>query len=132
MIAYGVRPTPALLLLPGLVVLLAAVAAGAGLWLASLNVEYRDVGNVLPFLMQLGLFVTPIFYSGGLVPEAWWLVYGLNPMVGVTEGFRWALLGTGTVASAVWLAESVLVTALILIGGTVFFQRRAERFADVV
>ncbi len=111
---YGFVPGPRILLVPLLVLLTAVTAFGAGLWLAALNVRYRDVRYVLPFLTQLWLFATPVVYPSSLVPAAWRPVYGLNPMVGVVDGFRWALLGAGSP----WATLPVSIcTAVALVAG---------------
>ena len=106
-------------------------ALGVGLWLAALNVLYRDVGYALPFLPQAGMFITPIAYSSTLVPEKWRLVYALNPMAGVVNGFRWALLDTPTGPDAS-MAVSVAVALVVLVSGVFFFRRMERMFADVV
>jgi lipopolysaccharide transport system permease protein len=95
------------------------------------NVRYRDVRYTIPFLTQLWLFLTPIVYPSSLVPEPWRLVYGLNPMVGVVEGFRWALLGTAS-APGPLVAVSAAVVAVLLVGGVIYFRRVEQTFADVV
>jgi lipopolysaccharide transport system permease protein len=104
---------------------------GVGLWLAALNVQYRDVCHVVPFLTQFWMFCTPIAYPSSLLTEPWRTVYAVNPMVGVVEGFRWALLGSDT-APGPMLAVSSLVAVGILIGGTFYFVRMERTFADVV
>jgi lipopolysaccharide transport system permease protein len=96
-----------------------------------LNVEYRDVRYTIPFLTQLWMFVTPLAYASSLVPQRWRLIYGLNPMAGVVEGFRWALLGK-TAAPGVLLAASIPAVLLLLIGGAYYFRRMERTFADVV
>jgi lipopolysaccharide transport system permease protein len=131
LLAYGRLPTIAALTVP-LFILLATVAAfGVSLWLAAVNVQYRDVRYVIPFVVQFWLFVTPIAYPSSLVPPAWQAVYGLNPMVGVVEGFRWALLGQ-TDLNWGMLAVSVVTIAAVLLGGLFWFRRMEETFADVV
>jgi len=131
MLWFGIVPTPAVLLLP-LFVLLAVVAAFAvGVWLSALNVLYRDVRYVVPFGVQFWLFASPVAYPSSLVPEPWRTVYGLNPMAGVIDGFRWALLGTGD-APGPMTAVSALVVALLLGSGLLFFRRVERRFADIV
>jgi lipopolysaccharide transport system permease protein len=128
---YGYVPTLGVLFLP-LFVLLALVAALAvGLWLAALNVQYRDIRYTIPFLTQLWLFATPIAYPVSLVPETYWTLYALNPMVGVVEGFRWALLGTGQPPGMITLVSGLVVLAL-LVGGTYYFRRMERTFADVI
>jgi lipopolysaccharide transport system permease protein len=128
---YRIVPTQAVWMFP-LFVLMAVVAGLAvGLWLSALNVQYRDVKYAIPFLMQVWLFVTPIVYSSSLVPEEWRLLYGVNPMVGVVEGFRWALLGTGK-APTVLLIVSAAVTMTLLGAGLYYFRRMERTFADLV
>ena len=106
-------------------------ALGVGFWLSALNAQYRDVRYMLPFLTHFWLFATPVIYPAGLVPEQWKLLYGLNPMTGVVEGFRWALLG-GTGAPDVMLAVSATVVLGAFIGGLYYFNRVDETLADVV
>ena len=128
---YDIYPTAAVLLLPFFVVLAVATALAVGLWLATLNVQYRDVQYTIPFLTQFWLFITPIAYPSSLVPEQWRTLYGLNPMVGVVDGFRWALLGQTTKPDvAVFL--SILITGILLLGGLYYFRRMERSFADVV
>jgi lipopolysaccharide transport system permease protein len=128
---YQILPTQAVWSLPLFVLLAVALAMGVGLWLSALNVQYRDVRYTIPFLTQMWLFATPIAYPSSLVPEPWRALYGVNPMAGVVEGFRWALLGTGKAPGAL-LAVSVLVTMLILLSGLYDFRRMERTFADVV
>jgi|SRR6185503_18022396 len=120
-----------LLWLPALVLLAMATALGVGLWLSALNVQYRDVQHVVPFLTQLWFFATPIAYPSSLLHEPWRTVYALNPMVGVVEGFRWALLANGNAPGLV-LAASALAAVIVLVTGAFFFQRVEGSFADVV
>ena len=131
MLWYGLVPTAAVFTLPLFVLLAVGSALGMGLWLSALHVKYRDVRYLLPFLTQIWLFLTPIVYPSESVPEAWRLVYGLNPLAGVVEGFRWALLGRGP-APGPMLLTSVVVVGLLLGGGLVFFRRSEQTFADVV
>jgi lipopolysaccharide transport system permease protein len=128
---YRVSPTRNMLALPFLALLAALTALAAGLWLSALNVKYRDVRYTIPFLIQFWLFATPVAYSSSLVPERWRALFGLNPMTGVVEGFRWALLGESP-AFAAALPLSVLVVAVTLVGGLYFFRRTEKGFADVV
>lgn len=128
---YGIALTPAMLALPAFLLLALAAALAAGFWLSALNVQYRDVKYTIPFLTQFWLFATPIAYPSSLVPEQWRILYGLNPMVGVVEGFRWALLGQ-TAPVAGLLALSALVTAVLLASGLLYFKRMEATFADVV
>jgi lipopolysaccharide transport system permease protein len=128
---YHMRPTLAILTLPFFVILAIATALGVGLWLSALNVQYRDVRYTLGFIVQLWLFASPVAYSSTLVPARWRPFYGLNPMAGVIEGFRWALLGK-TQASGAMLWVSVLVVAVTLVGGLYYYRRMEKTFADVV
>ena len=108
-----------------------ATALGVGLWLGALNVQYRDVGYLVPFLSQIWMYATPVVYPSSLIPERWRLLYGLNPMAGVVEGFRWALLGKGS-SPGPMLTVSVLVTVALLISGAYYFRRMEKTFADIV
>lgn len=128
---YGVPLTPAVVTLPLLVLLAVGAALAAGLWLSALNVRYRDVRYTLPFLVQAGLFATPVAYPSSLLPEPWRTLYGLNPMAGVVEGFRWALLGTPAPPVAM-LALSGGTVAVLLVGGLIYFRAMERTFADVV
>jgi lipopolysaccharide transport system permease protein len=128
---YGMAPTAQVLWLPLLLLLALVAALGVGLWLSALNVQYRDVRYVVPFLTQFWLFATPIAYPSTLLSEPWRIVYGLNPMVGVVEGFRWALLGTDTQPGAV-IAASSAAALLVLVSGAIYFRRMERTFADVV
>jgi len=128
---YGVTPTIQVIWLPLFVALAFATALGVGLWLSALNVEFRDVRHVVPFLTQLWMFATPIAYPSSLLPEKWRTLYALNPMVGVVEGFRWALLGTSTRPGPMIFVSAIAATAL-LVGGAFFFRRMERTFADVV
>lgn len=128
---YGIFPTMHIVWLPLLLVLALVTALGVGLWMSALNVIYRDIRYVVPFLVQLWMFATPIAYPGSLVPEVWRPVYAINPMVGVIEGFRWALLGTDT-APTLMLIPSSIVAAILLVSGMIFFRNMEGHFADVV
>jgi lipopolysaccharide transport system permease protein len=112
--------------------LLAFVSSiGVSLWLSAMNVQFRDVRYMIPFLTQAWFFLTPITYSSSIVPDAWQLIYGLNPMVGVVEGFRWALLGTDTAPGPMILVSS-LIALLLFFGGMYYFRRMEKNFADIV
>ncbi len=131
MIYFQITPTAALVALPLFLLLAVATALAVGIWFSALNVEYRDVRYVIPFLTQFWLFATPIAYPTSLIPEAWRGWYGLNPMAGVVEGFRWALLGKEMgVGSTIMV--SIMVIVIILIGGLVYFRRVERNFADVI
>lgn len=132
MVFYGVSPTSAVWYLPLFLLLALVTALGVGLWLSALNVMYRDIGYILPFLTQFWLFITPIAYPASMVPEQWRLLYALNPMTGVVEGFRWALLGTQQANSGVMLAVSTGIAILVLVSGLFYFRRMERLFADMV
>jgi len=131
MFYYGVVPGWAIVTLPGFILLAVMTALGVGLWLSALNVKYRDVRYTITFLVQFWLFATPVAYPSSIVPAKWRALYGLNPMAGVVEGFRWALLGK-TEAPGAMLWVSVAVVILILVGGLYYFRRMEQEFADVV
>jgi lipopolysaccharide transport system permease protein len=128
---YGIVPGLAIFTLPLFVVFATLAALAVGLWLSALNVEFRDVRHVIPFLVQVWMFATPIAYPASLVPERWRAVYAMNPMVGVVEGFRWALLGTGHLDRAALAVSFVMVVGL-LITGAYYFRRVETTLADVV
>jgi lipopolysaccharide transport system permease protein len=128
---FGIRPGWNMLALPLFLALAMITALAAGLWLSALNVKYRDVGHTLPFLIQIWLYASPVAYSVTLIPEKWRPVYGLNPMAGAIEGFRWALLHTDRPALGVIAMSAVAVLAL-LIGGVIFFKNFERSFADVI
>jgi lipopolysaccharide transport system permease protein len=128
---YRIAPTLNILWLPLLVLLAGVTALGVGLWLSALNVEFRDVKHTLPFLAQMWMFATPIAYPSSMVPAQWRTLYGLNPMVGVVEGFRWALLGSGEGPGRMLLA-SALAALCLLASGAFYFRRMERTFADVV
>lgn len=125
-------PTWRLLTLPLWVAVAFAASMGAGLWLASLNVQYRDFRYVVPFLVQFGLYVSPVGFSSAIVPAKWQLLYALNPMVGVIEGFRWAIIGKGALINPMGFWLSMAITILLLITGVRQFRRMEQRFADVI
>jgi lipopolysaccharide transport system permease protein len=131
MLYYHVIPTLNTLWLPLLLLLALVTSLGVGLWLAAMNIQYRDVQYVIPFLIQFWLFATPIAYPSSLLPEPWRTLYGLNPMVGVVEGFRWALLGTDTAPGPI-IAFSTFIALALLVGGGFYFRRMEKTFADVM
>jgi lipopolysaccharide transport system permease protein len=131
MIWYHITPTLAVLTLPLFLLFTMATALAVGLWLSALNVQYRDVRHTLTFLVQFWMFASPVAYPSTLVPARWRPLYGLNPMAGVIEGFRWALLRKSP-APGPMLAVSILVTVVILVGGLYYFRRMEKTFADVV
>ena len=128
---YQIVPTINVIWLPLFLLLAICTSLGVGLWLSALNVEYRDVRYVVPFLTQIWLFVTPIAYPSSLLHEPWRTLYGLNPMAGVVEGFRWALLGVDT-SPGPMIAVSSLGAAAILVSGAFYFRRMEKTFADVI
>lgn len=132
MLYYGIFPTAAVWTLPLFVLLAMITALGVGFWLSAMNVLYRDIGYVLPFLTQFWMTLTPIAYPASLLPEQWRLVYALNPMTGVVEGFRWALLGSTASAPTGMLAVSTTISIIVLITGLYYFKRMERRFADMV
>src|SRR5437762_2375316 len=131
MIWFGIAPTWGMLALPLFLLLTLVTALSVGLWLSALNVRYRDVGYIIPFLTQFWMYASPVVYPVSLVPEKWRLLYSLNPMAGVIEGFRWALLGKGTPDFGVIAVRGGVVMALLL-GGIVYFGRTEQTFADIV
>jgi lipopolysaccharide transport system permease protein len=128
---YDMLPSWSLVTLPLFTMLALTAALSVGLWLSALNVKYRDIRYTLPFLAQLWLFASPVAYSSSIVPEKWQAVYGINPMVGVVEGFRWALLGK-SVSLGPMLVVSVVTTVALLAGGLFYFRRMEKSFADIV
>ncbi len=129
---YQVPPGPAVWALPLFLLLALITALGAGLWLSAMNVAYRDVGYVMPFIVQAWLYASPVAYSATLIPEGpWRVLYGLNPMAGVVQGFRWAMLGSGQPSWGLLLA-STFVSLLLLVSGAFYFRRMERMFADVV
>lgn len=127
---YGIVPTINVLWLPFFVLLAMITALGAGLWLSAVNVQFRDVRYTIPFLVQIWLFATPVAYPSSLLSDTWRTVYGLNPMVGVVEGFRWALLGTNTAPGPIIIVSSLAALSL-LVSGLYYFRRMEKTFADV-
>ncbi len=131
MLFYGIVPGIAVLTLPLFVLLAFMTALGISLWLSALNVKYRDIRYTIPFLTQFWLFVTPVAYPSSMIPEQWRLLYGLNPMAGVVEGFRWALLGSERAPGGMILVSAAVVVVLF-VGGLFYFRRMEREFADVI
>lgn len=131
MLFWGITPPADAWTLPFFVFLALAAALGVGFWFAALNVQYRDVRYTIPFIIQFWLFLSPVVYPTSLVPEPWRILYGVNPMVGVIEGLRWALLGKGG-NLGLELATSILATAFLFLGGLWYFRRVERSFADVI
>lgn len=131
MVFYGIAPTANIWMLPIFVLLALITAIGFALWLSALNVMYRDVGYIIPFLTQFWMYITPIAYPASMVPEQWKILYALNPMTGVVEGFRWALLGTGE-GPGISLLISAGISVLVTVSGLFYFRRMERKFADMV
>jgi len=128
---YHITPTMAILYLPLFLILALLSALAVGVWLSALSVEYRDVRYIVPFLTQFWMYATPIAYASSLIPENWRLLYGLNPMTGVVEGFRWALLGIQTSGGSMILVSAAVVVVMF-ISGLYYFRRMENNFADVI
>jgi lipopolysaccharide transport system permease protein len=129
---YGIAPQAPLLLLPVFLILALVLAAGSGLLLSALNVKYRDFRYVVPFLIQIGLFVSPVAFSSDALPERWRGWYALNPMVGIIEGFRWTILGDRVAIDQLSIALAAVTTIAMAVIGVVYFRRTERSFADVV
>ena len=132
MIWYGYSPDWRMFTLPAFVLLAFATAMGAGLWIAALNVKYRDFRYIIPFVIQFGLYVSPVGFSSAIVPEQWRFWYSINPMVGVIDGFRWAILGGDTQIYWEGFILSVALVVLVLVTGIVYFRKTEKTFADVI
>ena len=131
MFYYKFTPKVTLLWLPGFMLMAVATALGVGLWLSAMNVKYRDIGHVIPFMTRLWFFITPVVYPTSLLKGFWRFVYNLNPMVSVVEGFRWAMLGKGQQPG--WmLGMSAAIVLFILVSGAFYFRRMEQTFADVI
>ena len=128
---YGITPTVAILSLPAFIAIALLAALSVGFWLAALNVRYRDVGHTVPFLVQIWMFASPVAYPVSVIPEKWRLLYSLNPLAGVIEGFRWALLRKET-PDLVVIAISTVAMTVFLFGGIVYFRRTERTFADLI
>lgn len=131
MFYYRIAPTSNIWTLPLFLLLAVITALGVGLWLSAMNVLYRDIGYMIPYITQLWFYLTPIVYSSSEVPEQWRFFYALNPMVGVVEGFRWALLGTSDAPDPM-IAVSATISVVIFISGMFYFRRMERTFADMV
>lgn len=131
MIWYQVTPNMGILLLPFFIMIAMLTALGAGLWLTALNVKYRDVKFVVPFLTQFWMYASPVAYSATIVPEKWRAIYGLNPMAGVIEGFRWALLGKAA-PDLLLMSVSSMIVVCLFISGLFYFKRMERSFADII
>ena len=132
MLWYGFAPDWRIITLPFFIFIAFAAAMGAGLWIAALNVKYRDMRYIIPFVVQFGLYVSPVGFSSAIVPEQWRLLYSLNPMVGVIDGFRWAILGGNTQLYWPGFLLSLFLVLVILVTGIVYFRKTEKTFADVI
>jgi lipopolysaccharide transport system permease protein len=128
---YGIAPSWHLVAVLPLLFVTMLLALAVGLWLGPINVRYRDVKHTLPFMLQIWMYASPIVYPLSIVPEEWRWAYSLNPMVGVIEGFRWAVIGSGSFDLAAAMSSAVLI-AVLLIGGLVYFKRMERSFADLI
>jgi lipopolysaccharide transport system permease protein len=131
MLLYRIVPSVAVLWLPFFLLIAIATALGVSLWLSALSVQYRDVNHLLPFIAQFWMFATPVVYPASLIPGRWRILYALNPMVGVVEGFRWALFGTGKAPELI-STVSIAVVVVVLVTGLFVFRRMEKTFADIV
>jgi lipopolysaccharide transport system permease protein len=129
---YDFVPGWRILTLPGFVAIAFAASIGAGLWLSALTVEYRDFRYIVPFIVQFGLYISPVTFSSTIVPEQWRLLYSINPMVGVIDGFRWAILGGNTTIYMPGFLVSMGLVALLLVSGIWYFRKMEKKFADVI
>lgn len=132
MVWYGFAPEWRIFTLPLFIIIAFAAAMGAGLWIAALNVKYRDFRYIIPFVVQFGLYISPVGFSSNIVPEKWRLLYSINPMVGVIDGFRWAILGGNTQLYWPGFLLSLSLVLVILITGIVYFRKTEKTFADVI
>jgi lipopolysaccharide transport system permease protein len=132
MVWYQFTPDWHILACPLFIILAFGAAFGTGLWLCALNVEYRDFRYIVPFIVQFGLYISPVGFSSGVIPEKWRLLYALNPMVGVIDGFRWALLRGETVLWWPGILTSALLTSVLCVSGIWYFRKMERTFADVI
>ncbi len=129
---YNYVPTWRIITLPIFILIAAGASIGAGLWLASLNVKYRDFRYIVPFIVQFGLYISPVGFSSNIVPEQWRLLYSINPMVGVIDGFRWAILGGEFRFHVMGFMISLSLVLLLLVSGVWYFRKTEKTFADVI
>ena len=135
LLVYGISPTVNAWLLPIFLLLAMGTAFGFGLWLSALNVRYRDVTYLMPFILQVWLYLTPVMYSSSIIPERFRFLLGLNPMTGVVEGFRWALFGgkyVNSLTDLTLLVVSVVIMIIILVVGLAYFRKTERSFADII
>lgn len=129
---YGVCPDWQIITLPVFILMAFAASMGTGLWIAALNVKYRDFRYIIPFIVQFGLYISPVGFSSSIVPERWRFLYSLNPMVGVIDGFRWAILGGNVRPYAAGFILSSILVAALLVTGVIYFRRTEKTFADII
>jgi len=132
MVWFGFAPSMRILTLPLFTLLALGAALGAGLWLSALTVRYRDFKYIVPFMVQIGLYISPVGYSSSVIPERWRLLYSLNPMVGVIDGFRWAILGGRSPLYVPAIVFCVVIVTVLLMTGTRYFRATERTFADVI
>lgn len=132
MIWYGFAPSARIVALPFFILVAFAAAMGSGLWISALNVKYRDFRIIVPFVVQFGLYLSPVGFSSGIIPDQWRLLYSLNPMVGVIDGFRWAILGGNTPMYWPGFSLSFFLVMAVLISGIIYFRKTEKTFADVI
>ncbi len=132
MIWYQFVPGWRIITLPVFILIAFAAAMGIGLWLTALNVKYRDFRYIVPFIVQFGLYISPVGFSSSIVPERWRLLYSLNPMVGVIDGFRWAILGSESALYLPGFIISMVIVAVFLVTGILYFRKTEKTFADVI
>ena len=132
LVFYGFAPGWQILTLPLFVALAFVTSVGAGLWVAALNVKYRDFKIIVPFVVQFGLYISPVGFTSAVVPDQWRLLYSLNPMVGIIDAFRWAILGDAAPLYLPGLLLSIVITGLLLVGGIAYFRRTEKTFADII
>jgi lipopolysaccharide transport system permease protein len=130
MIYYGIMPTINIVLLPLFLLLAIATSLGVGLWTSALNAKYRDIQYVVPFMVQIWMFASPVVYAASMIPSQYQFLYGLNPMAGVIEGFRWSLLGTD--APGTVIIASAIISIITLVSGSYYFRRNEKTLADEV
>jgi lipopolysaccharide transport system permease protein len=131
MVVYRIYPTANIIWLPLLLLLALVTCLGVSFWSSAMNAQFRDIRYAIPFIIQVWFFLTPIVYSSSMLPEPWRTLYGINPMAGVVEGFRWALLGTDTQPGSIVLLSAV-VAVILFISGAYYFRRMERTFADIV
>lgn len=132
MLWYGLTPDWRIMTVPLFMTVAVVAAMGAGLWIAALNVKYRDFRYVIPFIVQFGLYISPVGYSSAVVPDHWRLLYSINPMVGVIDGFRWAIVGGESQLYLPGVSLSLVLVLLIAVTGVLYFRKTEKRFADVI